>query len=425
MIKRLFFSFFLLFSVAGNITAQQLQSERLKVFIDCHSGCDMTYIRTEITLIDFVFDRIAADVHVLITDENTGSGGDKYQLIFFGQNRFKNMTDTIYFDNNANNTNFEERDLVVKYLKLGLTPYITKTKLAGSIQILMKDKNVSEKNEIANDVALQKDRWNYWVFRTGLNGSLNKEEVYKSSSAYVNLSANRVTEDIKIGFELEGGKNKSIFKYEDDNGIMQKFTNRNDNYDFTHYIALSLNNHWSLGYELSASRSTFSNNKQRYKARTGIEYNIFPYKQVNTKYFTIGYILDLRHNKYFDSTLFDKTKETLAGQSIKSVMEFNQKWGTFEFGIDYHTYLHNWKYFNLEATVAFDIRITGGLSFNIYTSAELIRDQLFLPKEGATPQEVLTRRRQLASGYSFSTHFGISYRFGSILNNFINPRFKD
>jgi len=70
-----------------------------------------------------------------------------------------------------------------------------------------------------------------------------------------------------------------------------------------------------------------------------------------------------------------------------------------------------------------DIRITGGLSFNIYTSAELIHDQLFLPKEGATPQEVLTRRRQLASGYRLFTFFGISYRFGSKLNNFVNPRF--
>jgi hypothetical protein len=85
--------------------------------------------------------------------------------------------------------------------------------------------------------------------------------------------------------------------------------------------------------------------------------------------------------------------------------------------------LHNWKYFKLEANFELDIRITGGLSFSVATSAELIRDQLELPKEGATPQEVLTRRRQLASGYRFSTHFGISYRFGSKLNNFVNPRF--
>ncbi|MEO5948217.1 MAG: hypothetical protein ABIP79_15475, partial [Chitinophagaceae bacterium] len=93
-------------------------------------------------------------------------------------------------------------------------------------------------------------------------------------------------------------------------------------------------------------------------------------------------------------------------------------------GTEYYNYLHNWKFFNLQAYTELDIRITGGLSFRIYTAAELTRDQLFLPKEGATPQEVLTRRRQLASGYSFFTNFGITYRFGSKFNNFVNPRFE-
>ncbi len=157
--------------------------------------------------------------------------------------------------------------------------------------------------------------------------------------------------------------------------------------------------------------------------RAGIEYNIFPYKLVNTKSFTIAYTADVRRNNYIDTTLYDKTKETLAGHGLEAKLSVNQKWGTVSFGTEYHNYLHNWKLFNLEVNAELDIRITGGLSFNIYTSAQLTRDQLFLPKEGATPQEVLTRRRQLASGYSFFTFFGLNYRFGSKLNNFVNPRF--
>ena len=157
--------------------------------------------------------------------------------------------------------------------------------------------------------------------------------------------------------------------------------------------------------------------------QTGIEYNIFPYKQVNTKSLTISYLLDARQNQYIDSTLYDKTKETLLGHSVRAKLSLNQKWGTIRLGTEYHNYFHNWQYLNLEANVELEIRITGGLSFSIYSSGSLIRDQLFLPKEGATAQEVLTRRRQLASGYSFFTYFGISYRFGSKLNNFVNPRF--
>ena len=37
--------------------------------------------------------------------------------------------------------------------------------------------------------------------------------------------------------------------------------------------------------------------------------------------------------------------------------------------------------------------------------------------------EVLLRQRELATGYRFFVSGGISYRFGSIFNNVVNPRF--
>jgi len=48
----------------------------------------MTFIRTEINIVDFMFDRLDADIHILINDQNTGGGGDKYQIIFLGKNQF-------------------------------------------------------------------------------------------------------------------------------------------------------------------------------------------------------------------------------------------------------------------------------------------------------------------------------------------------
>jgi len=41
----------------------------------------------------------------------------------------------------------------------------------------------------------------------------------------------------------------------------------------------------------------------------------------------------------------------------------------------------------------------------------------------ATPEEVLLRLRELQSGYEVSFDIGLSYRFGSIFNNIVNPRF--
>jgi hypothetical protein len=402
-------------------SSQKTYPDRLKVFIDCHSGCDMTFIRSEINIVDFLLDRQAADVHVLITDQNTGSGGDEYMMIFFGQHQFTGLKDTLHFINQANNTDFEERMLVLKYLKLGLTPFITNTGGGNNIAIDMKAKDDGKKKDSIKTTT--KDPWNYWVFRTGIFGNVNEEESVKDNSINGNVSARKVTDDLKLVFEFYGGKNKTVFLDEDSTGQTQKEIIRNNNYEFSHYLIKSISDHWSWGYEAGLSRSTRSNNKRRSIFRTGVEFNIFPYKQVNTKYFTIAYTVDVRHNTYFDSTLYDKKRETLFGHSIESNMAFNQKWGTIELGLDYHNYFHKWKFLNLEAYLELEIRITGGLSFSVFTFGELLRDQIYLPKEEASLIDVLTRRRELESGYRFGTHFGISYRFGSKLNNFVNPRF--
>ena len=217
-------------------------------------------------------------------------------------------------------------------------------------------------------------------------------------------------------------KNRDSY-YLEDSTSKEKIVNKNEDYIFQHYLIKSISDHWSYGYEATYSRNTFSNNKGRIFFRTGVEYDIFPYKEVNTKFFTLSYTVDVRRNSYFDTTLFDKIKETLFGHTVEANLSFKQKWGTIEFGVDYHNYFHNWKYLNLGVNGELDIRITGGLSVNFYAYAELSRDQIYLPKEEADITEVLTRRRQIASGYNFFTHFGLNYRFGSKLNNFVNPRF--
>lgn len=399
-------------------------NSRLKVFIDCsNTRCDMDFIRTEINLVDFMLDNEAADLHILITRQPNGGGGSQFQLIFFGQHSYKDMSDTIRFDIVPNATDFEIRDVLLKYLKLGMAPYVAHTVLAKDVVIQMK-KESSATDDKSNIPKNKKDPWNYWVFRIGTNGYANADEVYKQSSINANFSATRVTEDIKIGFEMYGGKNRSSYEIEDDNGDKDKIVTRNNSYNFQHYIFKSINSHWSYGYMAQLSHSTFSNNKNQFQFNTGIEYDIFPYKQVNTKLFTISYMVDVKRNVYLDTTLYDKLKETLWGHGINSRISFNQKWGSVSFGLEYHNYFKDWKYFNLGAHTEVDIRITGGLSFNIYTSAELTHDQLFLEKGGATPEEVLTRQRQLASGYFFFGNFGISYRFGSKLNNYVNPRFE-
>lgn len=396
---------------------------RLKVFVDCsNTWCDMSFIRSEINIVDFLLDNQAADVHLLITEQSTGSGGSKYQLIYFGQNNFKQLRDTLHFATDPNATDFEIRDQLIKYMKLGLTPYVVRTGAANEITISFKTtESAASKKDSAG--AEKKDPWNYWVYRVGADGNLNADAVYRDNRFSANLSANRTTEQLKVFFSFHGSKNKSAFTYEDQ-GREQKIVVRNHNYGFWHYLIQSINSHWSYGYELSYSQNTFSNFKGAYFFRTAFEYNIFPYKEVNNRYFAISYGPTARTNRYYDTTIFNKQRETLFGHQAEAKLSFNQKWGTIGAGINYHHFFHDWKLFNLSSYASTNIRITGGLSFYFYINGALTRDQINLPKGGATEQEILTRRRQIASGYNFYTSFGLNYRFGSKLNNFVNPRFE-
>jgi hypothetical protein len=280
----------------------------------------------------------------------------------------------------------------------------------------------TDSSKKAGQLQVAKDKWNYWVINTGASGNIQMDAVYTQSRFNGSVNVTRITEEVKIGFELEGSKTKTQYEFEDSSGVI-KIINKNDEFNLEHYYVKSINQHRSWAYQGEWFRNTFSNFKSGYILRTGIEYNIFPYKLVNTKKFTVAYILDGRKNFYIDTTLFEKKKETLYGHEVEAKLSVNQKWGRININMSYHNYFHNWKFFNLGLNTAFDIRITGGLSFFVFSGAQLVRDQLYLPKQGAKPEEVLTRRRQLASGYQFFTDFGFNYRFGSKLNNFVNPRF--
>lgn len=404
------------FSNGQNNTA----SHRLKIFIDCsNTWCDLAFIKTEINIVDYLLDNQAADLHVLITEQSTGSGGSQYQLIFFGQNQFKNQSDTLRFTTSANATDFEERDIFIKYLKLGMAPFIAKTSSASGVTISMKQETTGEEKKESPPT---KDPWNYWVLRISANGNMNADAVYKNLRYNSRFTVSRITDKLKVEFSINGSKDKTTYEYETTNGV-EKFTVDNNNYGLTHSLVKSLDGHWSYGYEANMSSSTFSNNRRRLFFRTGVEYDIFPYKDVNNKFFTFSYTVDVQNNKYYDTTLYEKTKETLTGHRLEMRLTLNQKWGSVFTGVSYHNYFHNWKYFNVGMDMFINVRISGGLSFNIGAFGGLTRDQLYLPKGVATEQEVLTRRRQLESGYSYYTSFGLSYRFGSKLSNFVNPRF--
>ena len=398
------------------------QNERLRVFIDCsNTRCDQAFIKTEINIVDFLLDRLSADVHILITSRNTGGGGRRYQMIFYGQNRFNMFRDTINYSMEANTTEAESRELLVQYLKLGLVPFITKTGLVSGVTIGMKQDAIPGKQPSGEEG--KKDPWNYWVITLRTDGNISGEKVYKSYGYNGNLSVSRITEELKVGFTVYGSNNSSTYTFENDSSL-EKFIAKNSYYGLQHYFVKSINKHWSAGYESIFNNNTFSNFKRQLYIRSAVEYNIFPYQEINNRFLTFSYGIITRFNRYYDTTLYDQLKETLFAHSFRVSLALIKKWGTIHSGVSYSNYFHNWKLNSLGLNLSINVRITGGLSFNMYSSFGLVHDQVYLPKSGATEQEILTRLRQLKSSYNYQNRFGISYRFGSKLNNFVNPRFE-
>jgi hypothetical protein len=258
----------------------------------------------------------------------------------------------------------------------------------------------------------------------GVNGYLNGDQIYKGVNYDGRVTASRITDKIKVSFRVNGNKNENAFTFDDPSGGKVEIVNKNHNYTFYHQVVKSINQHWSYGYDVDVTQSTFSNYKLKAVFNPAIEYNIFPYKESNNKLLTLRYGLTVRQNNYFDTTIFRKTEEALFGQSANVYLSFTQKWGNSFVGINYHNFLNNFKQFNLGMNGYINVRITGGLSFNIFAFAGLVRDQIYLSGEGASERDVLIRRRQLASSYNYYTSFGINYRFGSKVNNFVNPRFE-
>lgn len=399
------------------VFAQPATNSRLKVFVDCpNTWCDMQFIRSEINIVDFLIDNTAADVHVLITSLGTGGGGSQYQFIFFGQQHFKSFSDTLRFNTDANATDFEQRNMMLKYLKAGLVPFIIRSATAKGMDI-----NLKTTDTTAN-VSTEGDPWRNWILRIGGDGNMNADANYKNRSYSLAFSANKITEQIKIGVGVNWNRNRSTFRF-DDNGTEESFIVNNRSWSVNQYLVKSINAHWSWAYEIRYSQNTFSNNKGRILLRPAIEYNIFPYKDVNNKLFTLSYGLTVRRNNYYDSTIYGKIDETLFGHRAAAYLTFTQKWGNSFVGLTYHNYFDNWQLFNLGVDIYNNVRIAGGLSFFVFAFGGLTRDQVFLVKGNATPEEVLARRRQLASGYNYFTSIGINYRFGSKLNNVVNPRF--
>jgi hypothetical protein len=387
----------------------------VRIFIDCNNvPCDTDFFRTEMTFVEHVRDRQNADVHLLMTGQSTGSGGREITFSFFGQGRFMGqdrvLKETFVVAASADAV----RRGMVRVMSLGLVPYALGTPSADRLRVTVQPAS-------ATTTATQpaRDPWNRWSFRLNLNGNANGESSSKSFYLNSNVNANRTTNESKINAGASINFRESKFELPDG----RTFRSPNKDYNFNGLYVKSLSGHWSAGLRGNYNSSTFSNNNWSLSAGPAIEWNLFPYSESTRRILLFNYSVSQRVWDYREETIYGKLHETRVVQSLDPSMSMRQRWGTLGASVDIASFIPDFKKNHVSAYGDVSLNLLRGLSLNLSSEISWVRDQISLPAEQATSEEVLVNQRQLATSYRYYLYFGVGYTFGSIFSPIVNPRF--
>jgi hypothetical protein len=426
---RLYLPFFFLLAISGGFTSdaaaqppapppenqavERAPAGRVRVFLDC-GYCFQDFLRTEISFVDFVRDRSDSDVHVLITDIRTGSGGREYTVTFTGGDRFRGVDKKLTTVTSSSDADDVVRRQLANTLRVGLIDYVTRTGVPRELAMTVK------LGQPVGDSAASTDRWNNWVFSLEGSASVDAEESNRQRHFGAEIGADRITPNWKITLGIEADSNKEEFDLDDEEAPVE--VTRKDQ-ELRWLAVKALGEHWSIGAEGDLGSSTYRNRKLRVRAAPAIEFNVFPYSMYTRRQLRARYSLGGERLKYYEETIFLKTEETLPRQQLSVAFEQREPWGSLDGRAEWSQYLHDLSKSRLEFEGEVSLRLVRGLSLSTRMNASRIHDQLSLPRRSATEQEILLRQRQLASGYEYSLSFNVRYTFGSIFSSVVNPRF--
>jgi len=345
--------------------------------------------------------------HVVIAVKTEAPG--VFAVVLTGRAEFEGQGDGFTHESPSGQSEDDVRAALLQKIKLALLRFVSKTPLSGRISISLLDQ--------VKPTAVA-DPWNFWVFSLGLNGFLNGERTYAGRSWMGNCSAGRVTPEWKIRLSLSGHVKRDVFRVGD-----YRYESSSHGLGFNGMAVKSLTDHWSAGGFVNLSSSTYQNIGLSLQTAAAVEYDIFPYSESTKHQLRILYRVGATNVRYREETIFDKTRETLWSESLSATLEVKRPWGTVSATLLGQHYFHDFGKNRLQLNGQLSFRVFRGLKFNLDGGGSRVRDQLFLAKGGSSLEEVLLRRRQLATTYDYFFSIGLSYTFGSIFSNIVNPRF--
>lgn len=405
---------FALLPGGGRVTAQQPTSTPLAVYLDCQGGgCDFDFFRQEIGSVNWVRDRAVADVHVLLTTQETGAGGTQYNVAFLGIGRFAGKGDTLTHSTGPNAVQDERRKAIAQMLRVGLVRFVARTSGYDALKISF------VKSGDSSTAKPQRDPWDSWVFELGLSGYTDGDKTDKFLGGDGQIEARRVTEKWKTLAELNASYNESKFQLSEG----EQFTNIQRNYDLELEHVMSIGHHFALGITGGVGTSTFSNQKRVTKFAPAIEYDVFPYSEASRRTLTFQYAVGMAHYIYEDTTIYLKLREGVAVQQFRASLTAQQPWGSVGISALFRNQVMDATKRRASIGGHISVRVVRGLRVNFGGNVSSIHDQINLRLEDVSDEEILVRQRERGTSYRYNANFGVSYTFGSILNNIVNPRF--
>ena len=386
----------------------------INVFLDCQaSGCDTDHFRTEIPFVSWVRDRTAADVHLLITSQGTGSGGTAYTLHYMGLRSFAADTLDLQLAVGQTTADAVRRDQLTNRIAQGLLTYAINTPAAAGIRLSVAERDADE--EVAAPGA--KDPWNSWVFSVGLSGDANGEARSSSLDVELDAEAQRVTPEWRFEMRTEGSYERERRELSD--GTIRFITR---NYYGEAQLVKAVARLWSAGLRAETGNSTFRNQDLFARVAPTLEYSFFPYEEFSRRQMTLQYSAGVNYYDYTEETLFDKTVETVYDEQLRLSLRFQQPWGFARMFLEGEHYFHDTSRYSLSTEASVDIRLLRGLSAEVGASYSRVHNQLYIQKGDATDEEILLERLALGTDYEYSVFAGINFTFGSIFNNVVNRR---
>jgi hypothetical protein len=110
-------------------------------------------------------------------------------------------------------------------------------------------------------------------------------------------------------------------------------------------------------------------------------------------------------------------------QGIRAAYQIQKKWGNVNFSVSASNFLDDFSKNRVDFWGFTRLRIIKGLSLSVNGGVSYINNQINLAAGDLSEAERLLRLKAQATNFYLQGGVGLSYTFGSIYNNVVNPRF--